>query len=1000
MKKNKYLVLASVCFVFLFPLAVSATSVTLQEGLNGYTGTSDADINTYSPTANTGSATTLRLGAYGDLKSVFKFDLSSIPSNATINSATLGLYVQNSPNNGGGDTVSLHRIFTPWTEPTVNWNILGADSNYSASAESSPNVGYTPTNVWVSFPLTSLVQGWVNGSVSNNGVMLLPDNGPQVITVSSENSSTALRPKLDIDYTVPSSTPAPTPTPTPAPTASISASATSLSYNTGTTISWSSTNATSCTVSSGQSGTSGSFSTGNLTTTTLYTLSCSGLGGNVTQTLTITVASAPVTTTPTPTPVNGTCGTSNNTTVSSIPTTNLCSTGTPSSVSGSGPWSWSCSGSNGGSTASCSAQKTAVVTPTPTPTPTATVGTYYVSPTGSDANTCTSAQSSLSPKKTFASAFTCLVPGSTLYLLDGIYSDSMTNIPNGSATGGYINIKALNEGNVILTGGLSMAHTNQYITFQGLRFQDSLGHAILGNHIKFFRNEFKGGCASGNCSNTSIGTNDYNDTADILLEDNWFHGLGGRYNVLVYNANRVIVRRAVIRHDGGWTDTKGDPEAGINFYNSSNSSVENSIVIDSDLTYHTWQGAFYSVYNSASPNATVNNTWYGNMVVNAPSAGGFRLDGNGLVSGTVQDMYIYNTSFGVAMGSGSAQININMDRITINKATYGLVQYASSFTSNITNVVLTNVANSTDHVTINSTGGGAQIGNQIGYSGTLYGESGWNMANGQTIWPFPNEARIKKEMCTDAGITRGFCASSSLSNYVNGYIGGAVTTTPTPVTPTPTPVNGTCGTSNLTTVSSIPTANLCSVGTASTVSGTGPWNWTCSGSNGGSTAICSAGKTVVTTTTPTPTPTTTTTTTTPTPVTTNTTPTTTTTPTPVTTTTTGTTGGSTGGSATTPIVTTTTTPTPTTTTAPSLITKQLKQGSRDVQVVTLQQFLFKQGYLAIIKTKGYFDMATLTALKAFQCAYLSVCSGTVSSTGYGATGPKTRALINQMNGAK
>ena len=35
-----------------------------------------------------------------------------------------------------------------------------------------------------------------------------------------------------------------------------------------------------------------------------------------------------------------------------------------------------------------------------------------------------------------------------------------------------------------------------------------------------------------------------------------------------------------------------------------------------------------------------------------------------------------------------------------------------------------------------------------------------------------------------------------------------------------------------------PTANLCTAGTASTVSGSGPWAWSCAGSNGGSTASC------------------------------------------------------------------------------------------------------------------------------------------------------------------
>src|ERR1700730_17338101 len=54
--------------------------------------------------------------------------------------------------------------------------------------------------------------------------------------------------------------------------------------------------------------------------------------------------------------VNGQCGSSNGASLTSVPTTNLCSTGTASSVTGSGPWAWNCAGSNGGTTAQCSAQ--------------------------------------------------------------------------------------------------------------------------------------------------------------------------------------------------------------------------------------------------------------------------------------------------------------------------------------------------------------------------------------------------------------------------------------------------------------------------------------------------------------------------------------------------------------------------------------------------------------------------------------------------------------------
>ena len=54
--------------------------------------------------------------------------------------------------------------------------------------------------------------------------------------------------------------------------------------------------------------------------------------------------------------VNGVCGSSNGVTFTSAPTSNLCNAGTPSTVSGSGPWLWGCQGVNGGSSASCSAK--------------------------------------------------------------------------------------------------------------------------------------------------------------------------------------------------------------------------------------------------------------------------------------------------------------------------------------------------------------------------------------------------------------------------------------------------------------------------------------------------------------------------------------------------------------------------------------------------------------------------------------------------------------------
>ena len=94
----------------------------------------------------------------------------------------------------------------------------------------------------------------------------------------------------------PTPTPDPTPTPTPAPTATITASPTSITVGQSATLTWSSTDATSCTgtnfTASGTSGTQSISPTVSLT----YGVTCSGAGGtSPAASATVTVSSAPET---------------------------------------------------------------------------------------------------------------------------------------------------------------------------------------------------------------------------------------------------------------------------------------------------------------------------------------------------------------------------------------------------------------------------------------------------------------------------------------------------------------------------------------------------------------------------------------------------------------------------------------------------------------------------------------------------------------------------------
>lgn len=86
-----------------------------------------------------------------------------------------------------------------------------------------------------------------------------------------------------------------------------------------------------------------------------------------------------------------------------------------------------------------------------------------------------------------------------------------------------------------------------------------------------------------------------------------------------------------------------------------------------------------------------------------------------------------------------------------------------------------------------------------------------------------------------------------------------------------------------------------------------------------------------------------------------------------------------------------------------LVTEYLYFGKTHAQVKSLQQILNSSGYRVSLLGLGspgfestYFGPATLKALQTFQCRKLTLCSGVSSVTGYGATGPKTRALLNSL----
>ncbi len=155
----------------------------------------DATIWQSTPTWNDGTSTALQTGtsSAGPRNTVLKFDLSFIPSGATVESATATL---NQSWKTGTSTVRAHVITTSWAETTVNWNVIG--SNY----ESSPFASFSAADGSGdrTFDMTDECQDWVDG-YPNNGLLLEEDFTLKTSFRSSEYSTSSQRPKLAICYT-------------------------------------------------------------------------------------------------------------------------------------------------------------------------------------------------------------------------------------------------------------------------------------------------------------------------------------------------------------------------------------------------------------------------------------------------------------------------------------------------------------------------------------------------------------------------------------------------------------------------------------------------------------------------------------------------------------------------------------------------------------------------------------------------------------------------------
>ncbi len=144
------------------------------------------------------------------LRTLIRFDVSSIPSTAVVNSAVLKLY-ELSGGKGDDVNVSIHALDVPFVEDEATWAMSSISSFWTnPGGDYGSDIYYKGTfdNTagWRNLDVTTLVECWVRGHVPNNGMIFVPEetggNDIKTFMSSDDPGSSEYKPKLVVDYAI------------------------------------------------------------------------------------------------------------------------------------------------------------------------------------------------------------------------------------------------------------------------------------------------------------------------------------------------------------------------------------------------------------------------------------------------------------------------------------------------------------------------------------------------------------------------------------------------------------------------------------------------------------------------------------------------------------------------------------------------------------------------------------------------------------------------------
>jgi hypothetical protein len=135
-----------------------------------------------------------------------QFDLSPLPSNAVVLDAKLALQpylfpisIVTTPMQAG-----VFQVESPWEEDMITWDNQPICSNLAKDIIEIP---YNPGINFVYWNISDLVQGWQDGNITNNGMMVrVVDENMDYGYIgfwSSDYSDVSKRPKLEVMYYIP-----------------------------------------------------------------------------------------------------------------------------------------------------------------------------------------------------------------------------------------------------------------------------------------------------------------------------------------------------------------------------------------------------------------------------------------------------------------------------------------------------------------------------------------------------------------------------------------------------------------------------------------------------------------------------------------------------------------------------------------------------------------------------------------------------------------------------